>query len=71
MRCGRRCRDRFLNLGRWLLFPGLQASEEGGGGGCRTPVSPKWGGGDWSQASCSASTPLQCADVGAGPVNIL
>ena len=45
MRCGRRCRDRFLILGRWLLFPGLQASEEGGGGGCRTPVSPEWGGG--------------------------
>ena len=37
---GRRCRDRFLILGQWLLFPGLQASEGGGGGGCRTPVSP-------------------------------
>ena len=45
MWCGRSCRHRFLILGRWLLFPGLQASEgkEGGGGG-RTPVTPGGGG---------------------------
>ena len=67
MWCGRRCTDHFLILGRWLLFPGLKTSE--GGGGCRTPVSP--GGGDWSPASCRASTLLQCADVGAGPANTL
>ena len=44
MWCGRHCRDRFLILGRWLLFPGVQGSEGGGGGGCRTPVSPGGGG---------------------------
>ena len=68
MWCGRLCRDRFLVLGQWPLFHGLQASE-GGGGGVGRRVQR--GGGDWSPSSCSPSTLLQCADVGAGPANIL